>query len=203
MQPDEVRIHDTREWIARSREDLDMAAFALTAKPPFLRDCLFHCQQALEKAFKAFLTFHDESFTKTHNLIDLGLQCARADGRLRELAREAAPSSFDTLASPISPRSRKPGACWPRPASSSPRFLLACQVRCSPAGQGPLGTTSQRQREGPPSTTPGIARSTCAIRTSHLAHPLTGSRCASSAGAMALAMAVEMQGLDFVLGRTA
>jgi hypothetical protein len=46
MQPDEVRIHDTREWIARSREDLDMAAFALTPKPPFLRDCLFHSQQA-------------------------------------------------------------------------------------------------------------------------------------------------------------
>ena len=78
MQPDEVRIHDTREWIARSREDLDMAAFALTPKPPFLRDCLFHCQQAVEKVCKAFLTFHDESFTKTHNLIDLGLQCARA-----------------------------------------------------------------------------------------------------------------------------
>jgi hypothetical protein len=33
MQPDEVRIHDAREWIARSREDLDMAAFAPTPKP--------------------------------------------------------------------------------------------------------------------------------------------------------------------------
>lgn len=37
---------------------------------------LFHCQQAVEKALKAFLTFHGSIFEKTH---DLGILCSRCE----------------------------------------------------------------------------------------------------------------------------
>jgi len=40
----------------------------LKASLPFLEDALFHCQQAVEKALKGFLTWHDRPFEKTHDL---------------------------------------------------------------------------------------------------------------------------------------
>jgi HEPN domain-containing protein len=46
---------------------------------------MFHCQQAAEKALKAFLTFHDQPFRKTHDLASLGKQCANVDATLAAL----------------------------------------------------------------------------------------------------------------------
>jgi hypothetical protein len=56
MQPDPVRLADTRAWLVKAANDLRAAAVDLAATPPLLEDALFHCQQAAEKAFKAFLT---------------------------------------------------------------------------------------------------------------------------------------------------
>ena len=54
---------------------------SLTCRSPLLivEDVLFHCQQAVEKALKAFLTWHDRPFGKTHDLQRLGLRCPRVD----------------------------------------------------------------------------------------------------------------------------
>ena len=68
MEPDQVLIANTREWLLRAKEDLDNAQLDLTATPPFVRDALFHCQQVVEKAMKALLTWHDSAFRKTHTL---------------------------------------------------------------------------------------------------------------------------------------
>jgi HEPN domain-containing protein len=43
---------------------------------------MFHAQQAVEKVLKAFLTWHDEPFRKTHDLRELGRQCVRIDAAL-------------------------------------------------------------------------------------------------------------------------
>jgi HEPN domain-containing protein len=45
-------------------------------------DALFHCQQAVEKALKAFLTAHDAPFRKTHDLDELAIACGRIDPAL-------------------------------------------------------------------------------------------------------------------------
>jgi HEPN domain-containing protein len=50
--------------------------------PPDREDALFHCQQAVEKALKACLTWHDVPFRKTHDLAALGAQCGEADAGL-------------------------------------------------------------------------------------------------------------------------
>lgn len=63
------------------------------AAPPILDDLVFHCQQAVEKALKAFLTWHDEIFRKTHNLEELGEQCLRLDSALHLLIDRAVPLS--------------------------------------------------------------------------------------------------------------
>lgn len=68
MSLDPALVADTREWLRRAADDL-------RAAPPLLADALFHCQQAVEKAFKAFLTFHNQPFRRTHNLEETGAAC--------------------------------------------------------------------------------------------------------------------------------
>ena len=54
-------------------------------------DVMFHTQQAAEKAMKAFLAWHDVPFRKTHNIEELGQQCAALDITLQEVVEKAAP----------------------------------------------------------------------------------------------------------------
>lgn len=79
MPLDPVRVKETREWIQKSRDDLQRCERLLSDRSPDIEDALFHSQQAAEKAFKAFLTWHDEPFGKTHDLRQLGRQCAKID----------------------------------------------------------------------------------------------------------------------------
>jgi hypothetical protein len=42
----------------------------LAVEPAFVEDVLFHCQQTVEKALKAFLAWHDRPLRKTHDLVE-------------------------------------------------------------------------------------------------------------------------------------
>jgi len=106
MDPDPVLVSNTREWLVRAREDLANAQHDLAATPPFVRDALFHCQQVVEKSMKAFLTWHDSAFRKTHNLEELGELCTRIDGSLATAVEDVTPLT-DYAA-----RFRYPGAPW-------------------------------------------------------------------------------------------
>jgi hypothetical protein len=55
MRHDPARIADTRAWFVKAANDLRGVDVDLAAAPPLLGDALFHCQQAVEKAVKAFL----------------------------------------------------------------------------------------------------------------------------------------------------
>ncbi len=76
---------ELQAWMGKARNDLRGIAVDLAAEPPLLEDALFHCQQAAEKSLKAFLTFHNQVFSKTHDLQRLAYQCARLDATLEEL----------------------------------------------------------------------------------------------------------------------
>ena len=52
---------------------------------------VFHCQQAVEKALKGFLAWHDVPFRKTDNLLEIGDACVRIDPALQEVVDRAAP----------------------------------------------------------------------------------------------------------------
>lgn len=91
MQPDPGVVAETRAWFHKASKDLATAAFELTADPPFVEDVVFHAQQAVEKALKAFLTWHGREFRKTHNLVELGRSCAVLDSSLEAQLRAAAP----------------------------------------------------------------------------------------------------------------
>jgi HEPN domain-containing protein len=75
--------------LAKAKIDLRGAELDLAAAPPLIEDALFHCQQAAEKSFKAFLAFHNQIIRRTHNIEEVGEACSRLDPSLRPLVDEA------------------------------------------------------------------------------------------------------------------
>ena len=91
MPPDPVRIAETKSWLVKAARDLRAADHEWSATPPLRDDIAFHCQQAVEKSLKAFLTWHDVAFRKTHDLIELGQACVGVQADISSLLRRAAP----------------------------------------------------------------------------------------------------------------
>jgi HEPN domain-containing protein len=90
MPHDPARVAEARSWLRRAWSDLAAASILLEAAEPRPDAALFHCQQAVEKAWKAFLFWHDTPFRKTHDLRELGELCANLDPALGSLADAAA-----------------------------------------------------------------------------------------------------------------
>ena len=90
MLPELPRLQDTRGWPSKADLDVRAAHIDLDAFPPLLEDASFHCQQAVEKALKAFLTWHDRPFRRTHDLNELGRQVTAIAPELESLLRQAA-----------------------------------------------------------------------------------------------------------------
>jgi HEPN domain-containing protein len=91
MQPDPRQVAETKAWLDKAVLDLRAAKHERTASPPLTGDMVFHAQQLVEKTLKAFLSWHDQPFRKTHSLVELGRQCAVIQPDLEALLREAAP----------------------------------------------------------------------------------------------------------------
>ena len=86
MPPDEEPVEEVRSWLTIVHKDLQRARKDLEFPPVDPDSALFHCQQAIEKAMKAFLAWHRQPFRKTHDLRALGDQCVSLDGTLDPLA---------------------------------------------------------------------------------------------------------------------
>jgi len=91
MPHDPILMEDTRAWLRKASSDLRGAELDLAASPPLIDDALFHCQQAVEKTFKAFLSWHDVPFRKTHSIEEVGESCLKLDATLASLIEKAAP----------------------------------------------------------------------------------------------------------------
>ena len=68
-----VRGQETAAWLFKASNDLASARILAQASQD--ENALYHCQQTAEKALKAFLTWHDTPFRKTHNLKELRDAC--------------------------------------------------------------------------------------------------------------------------------
>lgn len=87
MSPAEVKAGVVREWLLKAAEDLDAARTLENAGNR--NNALYHCQQCAEKCWKAFLTWRDLPFRRTHDLEELGTACATLDHSLVVLAKQA------------------------------------------------------------------------------------------------------------------
>jgi len=123
MQPDDTRSADARAWLAKTRQDLRRVEILLAASPADVEGALFHCQQAAEKAMRAFLIWHDVRFRRVHDLEEIGKQCVEVDVTLGALMGRA-----ETL-SEYASRFRYPGAVYePRLEEGQAALALAREL---------------------------------------------------------------------------
>lgn len=87
-------LREVESWLHKSREDLRAAQVDIEAVPPILGDCLFHCQQACEKAIKALLCCFQTPFRRVHDLNELGALAMQSlpelDSSLEQIAHLSA-----------------------------------------------------------------------------------------------------------------
>jgi len=79
-----------RDWLTRAAHDLDAARALADVGERLLDTAIYHCQQAAEKAIKAWLQSRDEPFPKTHDLEDLVSQAAKLDPAFGQQVKAAA-----------------------------------------------------------------------------------------------------------------
>jgi HEPN domain-containing protein len=80
--PEDVKLDLVRQWLFKAEEDLGVAKVLFSSKTSFFATIGFHCQQAVEKFLKAFLTWHQIEFPKTHDLVMLVNLAAAVDSLL-------------------------------------------------------------------------------------------------------------------------
>lgn len=83
---DEPKIIEIRQWLVKANHDVGSARRLMTGEEPYLDTAVYHCQQAAEKALKAYLTLKDAPFNKIHDLAVLIDQCAGFDRGFEELS---------------------------------------------------------------------------------------------------------------------
>ncbi|MGI8687297.1 MAG: HEPN domain-containing protein [Thermomicrobiales bacterium] len=66
---DEAKRERVQNWLTNAAIDLESAKVLATGSNHRLFEtAVYHCQQAAEKAVKGFLFFHDQRFSKTHDI---------------------------------------------------------------------------------------------------------------------------------------
>jgi HEPN domain-containing protein len=89
MPLDPHKVAELREGLIKASRDLQGAEALLNSESPLPDLAVFHCQQAAEKAFKAFLFWNDVPFRKTHELEELGKACQNLDPSLGGIVEHA------------------------------------------------------------------------------------------------------------------
>jgi HEPN domain-containing protein len=100
---DEAKVQEIRAWLVKAVYDLRSVERLLAGPEPLCSPAGFHCQQAAEKTLKAYLTWRDEPFEKTHSLVALVAKCLALDPSFADLRTAA------TTLTPYAVDSRYPG----------------------------------------------------------------------------------------------
>ncbi len=72
---DEAKRREIQAWLVKAQQDLRSAEWLFTSPDNLYNAVGFHCQQTAEKSLKAYLTWRDEPFEKTHSLVALVGKC--------------------------------------------------------------------------------------------------------------------------------
>ena len=93
------KLDEVRSWLLKARQDLDASAWLLESPQALYGAVGSHCQQAAEKALKAYLTWQEQPFEKTHSLVALVGMCLEFNAdfdRLRAAATSLSPFAVTT-----------------------------------------------------------------------------------------------------------
>ncbi len=73
------KLEEIQSWLTKAREDMDASIWLMESPTSLFGTVGFHCQQAVEKVLKAYLTCLDQPFEKTHSLVVLVGMCMESD----------------------------------------------------------------------------------------------------------------------------
>lgn len=108
-------------WLLKAEHDIISAQRLLEIEPVILDNACFHCQQAIEKALKAFLFYHGKDIERTHDVIFLLDVCSCFD----PIFSEVDPLNINAYAV----HGRYPDASlMPEPGEAKEFYTLALQV---------------------------------------------------------------------------
>lgn len=79
----------SQEWFHIGEEELKFAQAGFKELEAFYPQICFQCQQAVEKYLKGFLVYHQKTFPKIHDLVNLLKLCARIDKDLLQFLESA------------------------------------------------------------------------------------------------------------------
>lgn len=123
---DEATAHEVKQWLSKADHDLRSAARLMLPTDvdgPLLDTAVYHCQQAVEKALKAFLTAHGVVFPKIHLLSPLLEQCKDIESEFAQFDDAA------ELLTPFATEFRYPGDLMePELADVSEAYVVAAAV---------------------------------------------------------------------------
>ncbi len=77
---DDAKAIEARQWLLKAQQDLKVACLLFETQEAVLSAVVYHCQQAVEKGLKAYLTDQGLRFPKTHDLTILLALCVSVDG---------------------------------------------------------------------------------------------------------------------------
>lgn len=97
---DEANRELVSNWLRKASHDLAAARLLGASHPPILDVAAYHCQQAAEKALKAYLVFYDQRVAKIHDVGLLLDQVITIEPVIRDLAGLC--RSADTARHPVS-----------------------------------------------------------------------------------------------------
>lgn len=73
------KIRILLQWLEKAESDFATARILIFGDEKHFDTGVYHCQQTIEKVLKAFLTFHDAGFARTHDLENLVSCCLKYD----------------------------------------------------------------------------------------------------------------------------
>ncbi|MCW5553876.1 MAG: HEPN domain-containing protein [Verrucomicrobiae bacterium] len=87
---DKAALELVRDWLTRADHDLRSARLLAGAADPLLDTAIYHCQQAAEKAIKAWLQSANALIPRTHDIEDLVEQASDTNPDFKQFAKVAA-----------------------------------------------------------------------------------------------------------------
>ncbi len=81
----DATLQEALAWLRKAQRDLDSAERLIAGTPPYRDTASYHCQQAAEKAIKAYLTVSAMPYPKTHDLTALLVLASTSCAKLRSL----------------------------------------------------------------------------------------------------------------------
>lgn len=111
--------HQALIWLAYADNDLRAAHVVIEVKNPLIGIALYHVEQAVEKALKAYLIACDVSFALTHDLKPLLSSCSAIDSDFEQFSNDAKEIS------PYATKSRYPNKSYTPPSKDEVEELIA------------------------------------------------------------------------------